>query len=81
MTTQLRTADGRPVADATFEFANGFATVTVETVASGILTPGFHGLHIHSVGKCDGELGGSDGRSAGRLPVRRRPFPGARSHR
>ena len=53
VTTQLRTADGRPVADATFDFANGFATVTVETVAPGILTPGFHGLHIHSVGKCD----------------------------
>ena len=42
------------MANATFEFANGFATVTVETVAGGILTPGFHGLHIHSVGKCDG---------------------------
>lgn len=53
VTTQLSTPDGRPVADATFEFANGFATVTVETVAGGILTPGFHGLHIHSVGKCD----------------------------
>jgi len=52
-TTQLRTADGRPVADATFDFANGFATITVETVAPGILAPGFHGMHVHSVGKCD----------------------------
>ena len=53
MTTQLRTADGKPVANATLDFANGYATVTVETVAGGILTPGFHGLHIHSVGRCD----------------------------
>lgn len=53
VTTALRAADGREVANATFDFANGFATVTVETVAGGILSPGFHGLHIHSVGKCD----------------------------
>ena len=53
ITSQLRTADGKPVANATVDFANGYATVTVETVAAGILTPGFHGMHIHSVGRCD----------------------------
>ncbi len=53
LTTQLKTANGIAVANATFDFANGFGTVTVETVAPGILTPGFHGLHIHSVGKCE----------------------------
>lgn len=53
MTTQLKTADGTPVANATIDFANGYATVTVETVANHILTPGFHGLHIHSAGRCD----------------------------
>jgi Cu-Zn family superoxide dismutase len=53
LTTELKTADGTSVANATLEFANGYATVTVETVAGGILTPGFHGLHIHSVGKCE----------------------------
>lgn len=53
LTTQLKTADGTPVANATFDFANGYATVTVETVAAHILTPGFHGLHVHSVGKCE----------------------------
>jgi superoxide dismutase, Cu-Zn family len=53
LTTQLKTPDGRAVANATLDFANGFATVTVDTVAPGILTPGFHGLHIHSVGKCE----------------------------
>jgi Cu-Zn family superoxide dismutase len=53
LTTQLKTADGTPVANATFDFANGYATVTVETVATNILSPGFHGLHLHSMGKCD----------------------------
>src|SRR5215217_3713909 len=53
LTTQLKTADGKPVANATFEFANGYATVSVETVAPGILRPGFHGMHIHTVGKCE----------------------------
>ena len=53
LTTQLRTADGKTVANATFDFADGFATVTVQTVTGGILSPGFHGLHIHSVGLCE----------------------------
>lgn len=53
LSTQLKSADGTPVANATLDFANGYATVTVETVAAGILTPGFHGLHIHSVGTCE----------------------------
>ncbi|CAJ1580330.1 superoxide dismutase[Cu-Zn] [[Mycobacterium] wendilense] len=53
LTAQLRTADGTPVAEATFDFADGFATVTVETVTAGILTPGFHGMHLHAVGQCE----------------------------
>ena len=53
LSAQLHTADGRSVATATFEFANGYATVTVKTTADHILTPGFHGLHIHEVGKCE----------------------------
>jgi superoxide dismutase, Cu-Zn family len=52
LTTQLNTADGKHVADATIDFTNGYATVTVQTVATGILSPGFHGLHIHAVGTC-----------------------------
>lgn len=43
------------MANATFDFANGFATLTLETVPNQILTPGFHGLHIHSVGKCEAD--------------------------
>jgi Cu-Zn family superoxide dismutase len=53
LTTQLNTADGKHAADATIDFTNGYATVTVQTVAGGILSPGFHGLHIHAVGTCE----------------------------
>jgi superoxide dismutase, Cu-Zn family len=49
----LKLADGTTVATADIAFADGYATVTVRTTASGELTPGFHGLHIHSVGKCE----------------------------
>jgi len=66
LSAQLHTADGRAVATATFEFANGYATVTVKTTADHILTPGLHGLHIHDVGKCepnsvDPMMGGAPG--------------------
>ncbi|MGW0158104.1 superoxide dismutase[Cu-Zn] [Mycobacterium sp. NPDC003323] len=53
LSAQLVTADGTPVADATLDFADGFARITVKTVESGILSPGFHGMHIHSVGECE----------------------------
>lgn len=53
LTTQLNTADGKHVADATIDFTNGYATVTVETVTAGVLSPGFHGFHIHAVGTCE----------------------------
>ncbi|OIN79913.1 superoxide dismutase [Mycobacterium malmoense] len=49
----MHTADGRQVATATFDFTNGYATVTVKTVAAGILAPGFHGMHVHAIGKCE----------------------------
>jgi superoxide dismutase, Cu-Zn family len=50
---ELKSPDGKPVANATIDFANGYATVTVETVAGSGLSPGSHGMHIHSVGKCE----------------------------
>jgi Cu-Zn family superoxide dismutase len=53
LSAELHTADGRLVAAATFEFANGYATVTVKTTANGILAPGLHGMHIHEIGKCE----------------------------
>jgi Cu-Zn family superoxide dismutase len=65
MTTQLKSADGTPVAKATFDFANGYATVTVEAGPNQVLTPGFHGLHIHSVGKCEANSVAPTGGAAG----------------
>jgi Cu-Zn family superoxide dismutase len=56
LTTQLNTSDGKHVADATIDFTSGYATVTVETAEAGVLSPGFHGLHIHAVGKCEGDF-------------------------
>ncbi|OBH20831.1 MULTISPECIES: superoxide dismutase family protein [unclassified Mycobacterium] len=53
LSAQLKTPDGRSVATATFDFTGGYVTVTVKTVAPGILTPGFHGLHVHQIGKCE----------------------------
>jgi superoxide dismutase, Cu-Zn family len=53
LSAELHTADGKSVATATFDFANGYATVTVKTTANGILTPGLHSLHIHEIGKCE----------------------------
>ena len=53
LTAQLKNAGGATVATADFEFSSGYATVTIKTTSPGQLTPGFHGLHIHSVGKCE----------------------------
>jgi superoxide dismutase, Cu-Zn family len=53
LTAQLKLADGTTVATANIDFTGGYATVTVETTTPGKLTPGFHGLHLHSVGKCE----------------------------
>lgn len=57
--------DGSPVAKATFDFSAGYATVTVETTGTGKLTPGFHGVHIHSVGKCEANSVAPDGGNPG----------------
>ncbi|OBJ40699.1 superoxide dismutase[Cu-Zn] [Mycobacterium colombiense] len=51
--THLKAPDGTEVATARFEFNSGYATVTIETTADGVLTPGFHDVHIHKVGKCE----------------------------
>jgi Cu-Zn family superoxide dismutase len=49
----INDASGDEVATATFDFGSEYVTITVETTGTGKLTPGFHGLHIHSVGKCE----------------------------
>ncbi|ORV88443.1 superoxide dismutase [Mycobacterium interjectum] len=53
LTTQLKTPDGIQVATAKFDFSNGYATITIATSGPGHLAPGFHGVHIHKVGKCE----------------------------
>ncbi len=53
LTADLKSPDGTTVATAEIAFTGDYATVTVKTVAAGLLAPGFHGLHIHSVGKCE----------------------------
>jgi superoxide dismutase, Cu-Zn family len=53
VTTQLKGPDGTQVATAKFDFSNGYATITIATTAGSHLTPGFHGVHIHKVGKCE----------------------------
>jgi Cu-Zn family superoxide dismutase len=52
---ELKSPDGKPVANATIDFSSGYATVTVETVDGATLSPGSHGMHIHSVGKCEAD--------------------------
>ncbi|MBU3685543.1 MAG: superoxide dismutase [Mycobacteriaceae bacterium] len=53
LSVQINAADGSQVAAATIEFADGVATVTVQTTSPGQLSPGMHGMHIHAVGKCE----------------------------
>lgn len=65
MNTQLKAADGSQVATATIDFANGYATVTVEAGPNQILSPGFHGLMIHSAGKCEANSAAPNGGSNG----------------
>jgi superoxide dismutase, Cu-Zn family len=65
MTTQLKSADGTQVANATIDFANGYATVTVEAGPNQVLTPGFHGLQIHAVGKCEANSAAPTGGASG----------------
>lgn len=55
LTAQINGPDGNQIAAATIEFKDdgAFATVTVQTTTPGQLSPGFHGLHIHDIGKCE----------------------------
>ena len=53
LTTQLIAPNGAKIATAKFEFNAGYVTITLESTGTGQLAPGFHGVHIHSVGKCE----------------------------
>jgi superoxide dismutase, Cu-Zn family len=65
MSTQIKGADGATIANANIDFANGFATVTVEAGPNQALSPGFHGLQIHSVGRCEANSAAPNGDSTG----------------
>jgi superoxide dismutase, Cu-Zn family len=53
LTAEMKTPEGRSVAAATFDFADGYVTVTVKTTSPGILAPGLHHMHVHQIGKCE----------------------------
>lgn len=65
MTTQLKSADGTQVASATFDFAKGYATVTVDAGPNQVLSPGFHALMVHAVGKCEPNSASPTGGASG----------------
>jgi superoxide dismutase, Cu-Zn family len=65
LTAQLISPSGAKVATAKFEFNPGYVTVTIETTGTGVLSPGFHGVHIHSVGKCEANSTAPDGGAPG----------------
>lgn len=65
LTAQINGPDGSQVAAATIDFNDGFATVTVQTTAPGKLSPGFHGMHIHAVGRCEVNSVAPDGGAPG----------------
>ena len=65
LTAQINAPDGSQIAAATIEFKDGFATVTVQTSEPGKLTPGPHGMHIHTVGRCEANSVGPDGGAPG----------------
>lgn len=61
----LRNAAGEQIATAEFEFDDGYVTVKVTSTEPGKLSPGFHGLHIHSVGVCEPDSQPPGGGEAG----------------
>ena len=65
LTAQINGPDGSQIAAATIEFSDGFATVTVQTIGSGKLSPGSHGMHIHAIGKCEANSVAPDGGAPG----------------
>ncbi|MFN8067634.1 MAG: superoxide dismutase family protein [Mycolicibacterium insubricum] len=60
-TVTLKNAEGADVATAKFAFHSGYVQITVEAQPGSGLAPGFHGLHIHSVGKCEANSKAPDG--------------------
>jgi Cu-Zn family superoxide dismutase len=49
-TATLQQPNGQPAGEASFESSEGSVIVTVKAEN---LAPGFHGMHLHAVGKCE----------------------------
>lgn len=58
LNTVLKGADGKAAGTVTFV---GSGDNVVVTVAANGLQPGFHGLHIHTVGTCEGDFASAGG--------------------
>ena len=69
------------MATAKFDFSNGYATVTIATTGAGRLAPGFHGVHIHKVGKCEPNSVGPTGGAPGDFLSAGGHFQAPRPHR
>src|SRR3978361_2336335 len=65
ITTHRRARAGTQVAQARFDFSNGYATITIATTGVGLIAPGFHGVHIHKAGKCEANSVGPTGGAPG----------------
>lgn len=61
-TAQLKNAAGATVGTATFGDEDGHLVVTID---ASDLQPGFHGLHLHQVGKCEANSVAPSGGPAG----------------
>lgn len=64
LSVPINDASGTEIAKAELDFEDGYVKVEVTTTRGGVLTPGFHGLHIHSVGKCEPNSTPPDGGDA-----------------
>jgi superoxide dismutase, Cu-Zn family len=65
LTTHLIAPNGAKVATASFEFTGSYVKITLETTGQGALAPGFHGVHIHAVGKCEANSAAPTGGAPG----------------
>ena len=61
-TAELQTPSGEPAGEATFTTAEGSVIVSVKAEN---LAPGFHGMHLHAVGKCEANSTPPTGGAAG----------------
>ena len=69
LTADLKTVDGASAGTVSFAEQDGDVQVTIDVEG---LAPGYHGVHVHAVGKCEPESVAPTGGAPGSIPVRRR---------